>query len=188
MKVRLFGVSIEASFLTVALMSVVIILDTSSKIFMCFICAIIHECGHLFAMAMFSIKPESIKLRVFDIVIDAKTDKSSLSDLIITLSGPLVNLTTAVLFYYVSYPMFIISVFMGVFNLLPIESFDGGHALAVLLSKKLSVVAVRSIIKIFTFLLLVPIFIAGVLVLFYSKYNYSLLFISLYLLAILFLK
>lgn len=188
MKSKIFGVTFEASFLTVALMSIVLILDVSGKVFMCFLCALLHECGHLLAMTAFSVKPKAIKLRLFDIVIDADIGKSYFADFIITISGPLFNFLTAFLFYFVSYPMFVISVFIGLFNLLPIESFDGGHALSLLLSKKLAVLAVRRVLKILTFIFLVPLFLIGVLVLFYSKYNYSLLLISLYLLAILFLK
>lgn len=188
MKSKVFGVTLEASFLTVALMSIVVILDTSGKVLMCFLCALIHECGHLLAMAFFSIKPKEIKLRLFDIVIVANTDKSFIADFTITLCGPLMNFLTAFLFYFLSYPMFVISVFIGLFNLLPIESFDGGHALSLLLLKKLDVLSVRRVIKVLTFILLVPLFFIGVLILFYSKYNYSLLLISLYLFAILFLK
>ncbi len=188
MKAKLFGVTFEASFLTVALMSAVLILDVSGKVFMCFLCAIIHECGHLFAMSLFLIKPKSVTLRLFDIVIDADIDKSFLADLVITLSGPILNFLTAIPFYFISYPMFVISVFIGAFNLLPLETFDGGHALKLMLSKKLNAVAVRRVLKILTFILLLPLFFVGILVLFYSKYNYSLLLISLYLLAILFIK
>ncbi len=169
-------------------MSAVLVLDVSGKVFMCFLCAVIHECGHLFAMSLFSIKPQSVTLRLFDIVIDADIDKSFLADLVITLSGPILNFLTAILFYFISYPMFVISVFIGAFNLLPLETFDGGHALKLMLSKKLSYVAVRRVLKTLTFILLLPLFFVGILVLFYSKYNYSLLLISLYLLAILFIK
>lgn len=188
MKAKFLGISFEASFLTVALMSIVLILDKSGKVFLCFLCAMIHECGHLLAMMLFSVKPKSVALRLFDIVIDADTDKSFLADLVITLSGPILNFLTAILFFFISYPMFVISVFIGAFNLLPLETFDGGHALTLILSKKLCVVAVRRILRTLTFILLLPLFFIGILVLFYSKYNYSLLLISLYLLAILFTK
>ncbi len=188
MKAEIFGVEIEVSFFTVALMSVVLILDTSNKVLFCFVCALIHESGHLFSMLMFSIKPKSIKLRAFDIVIDADVDKSFIVDLIVTLSGPLFNFLSAFVFYFINETMCIASVLLGVFNLLPLESFDGGHALSLLLCRKLSFRTVLLILKVLTFIFLVPMFLLGVLVLFYSKYNYSLLLISLYLLAVVFLK
>ncbi|MBQ2971372.1 MAG: hypothetical protein IJE16_02350 [Ruminococcus sp.] len=188
MKSELSGVKFEVSFLTVALMSIVIIIDTSNKVLLCFLCALIHEGGHLLSMFIFSVKPRGIKLRLFDIVIDADSGKSFFADLVITLSGPLLNLLFAFVFYYIDYTMFVMNLLLGVFNLLPLESFDGGHALYLLLCRKFSVFTSLLIIRVLTFVLLVPMFILGVLVLFSSKYNYSLLLIALYLLAILFLK
>lgn len=189
MKFKLCGVLYEASFLTVAVMSAVIILDTSGRVMKCFLCAIIHECGHLLAMKCFSIKPESIKLSLFDVAINADTQRDFLSDLIITLSGPLMNFLTAIVFYFCSQQtLFIASIVIGTFNLLPVETFDGGHALLLLLTKKLSLSKAHTVLRALTFALLLPIFALGILVLFYSKYNYSLLLIALYLLAVLFLK
>lgn len=188
MKFKLFSTAFEVSFLTVAIMSAVIILDSSFKVTACIFSAVIHECGHIAAMRFFSITPSRIKLRLFDIVIDAKTDKNFISDFVITLCGPLANLVFAVVFYFFSDTLFIANLTIGIFNLLPVETFDGGHALSLLLSRKLSLSTTKNLIKILTLIILVPIFLSGILVLFYSKYNYSLLLISLYLVAILFLK
>lgn len=188
MRFKFFGVPLELPFLAVSLLSCVIILDYSGKIFLCILAAIVHECGHLFSMLCFKIKPDYIKLRAFDIVICAKTDKSFLSDFLITLFGPVSNLLFSCLFYKISPDFSMINLLIGLFNLLPVESFDGGHALSVLLNRKLSFKTTNVIIKVLTFIILIPIFILGVLVLCYSKYNFSLLLISMYLLAILFLK
>ncbi len=188
MKLTLKNVTINASFLSVAVMSSVLILDTSGKIFMCFFSAFLHEMGHLLAMIGFSVKPKSITLRLFDIVIVADSDRAIISDIVITLSGPLMNFMSALAFYCYSHELFIINLFVGCFNLLPIETFDGGYVLKLMLSRKLSLSATRLILKTLTFIILVPMFFLGILVLFYSKYNYTLLMISLYLLAILFLK
>jgi len=188
MRAKLFNIYFETSFLSVAVMSAVLILDTSNRVVLCFISALIHECGHLFAMYCFSIKPDSIKLRLFDIVINADTNKAFIPELIITLSGPMFNFVAAFVFFFFSKTLFVINLVIGVFNLLPIDTFDGGHALSLLLSLKFSFKTVRATIKTLTFVFLVPIFIVGVLLLFYSKYNYSLLLISLYMVAVLFLK
>ncbi len=188
MRAKLFGIYFETSFLCVAIMSAVLILDESNRVLFCFVSALIHECGHLFAMYCFSIKPDRIKLRLFDIVINADTDKSLMADFLITVSGPLFNFIAAFFFYFFSKTLFVINLVLGVFNLLPIDTFDGGHALSLLLCVKFSYKTVRGTIKALTFVLLVPIFIFGVLLLFYSKYNYSLLLIALYMVAVLFLK
>ncbi len=169
-------------------MSLVLLIDSTFKICACFISAIIHETGHLIAMACFGIKPKSITLHAFDISIDADAPKSEFQDMIITLSGPLINFVFSIIFIGFSMTMCVSNLVIGIFNLLPIDTFDGGHALTLLLNRRLSLYATNLIIKALTFIFLIPFLFFGVMMLFYSKYNYSLLLISLYLLAILFTK
>lgn len=188
MKFKVFSTTIEASFLSVALMSLVLVLDKTGNIAMCFLCAVLHECGHIIAMRCFGIVPKSIKLRLFDIVINADSDKAFVSDLVITLCGPFVNILLAVVFFFINKQLAFVNLYIALFNLLPVETFDGGRALSLILSRKFSPKTVRTVLKALTFILLVPIFLLGIFVLLYSKYNYSLLLISLYLLAILFIK
>ncbi len=188
MNFKLFGVRFELSFIAVAAMSLVIVLDTTGRICACFIAAVIHECGHLLAMYCRGIKPQCIKLRVFDIAIVAQGERSFADYFVITLAGPCANFLSAFVFCFFSRTLFLSSVVIGVFNLLPIETFDGGHALLLLLSRRYSPKTCVYIQKALTLLLLIPCLTLGILMLFYSKYNYSLLLISLYLVAVLFLK
>ena len=188
MKFKLFSVEINLPFLVIALMSVVLVLDTSLKFSACLLSAVIHESGHLFAMYLFSIKPKSITVKLFDFVIDADIKSVFLSQFTITIMGPLFNLLFSLLLLPVSKLLSIANLCIGVFNLLPILSFDGGHALRLLLCTKFSSTVSENVVKAITFVLLVPLLFFGVMVLFYSKYNYSLLLISLYLIAILFTK
>ena len=98
MSFELFGVKFKVGFLVVAVMSCVLVCDTSFKVCACMISAFIHEMGHLTAMTLFRIKPESITLNFFDINISADTDKNFFSDMIITLSGPVINFIFAFIF------------------------------------------------------------------------------------------
>lgn len=188
MKFKVSSTTFEASFIAVALMSMVLVIDVTGNVAMCFLCAILHECGHIIAMRCFGIVPKSVKLRLFDVVINADSNKAFVPDLVITLCGPFANIVLAFLFYFVCKPLAFVNLYIALFNLLPIETFDGGRALSLILSRKFSPKTVRTVLKALTFVLLVPIFLLGIFVLLYSKYNYSLLLISLYLLAILFLK
>ena len=188
MKFKAFGVEFDFQFFAVLVLTFVLILDKSSKVSLCLLSAVLHELGHIVAMLSFSIKPRSISLRVFDIAIEECSQKSDFEDFIITISGPLSNLTFACLFYFINIDLCICNIALCLFNLLPVDTFDGGHALYLLLSKKLSVNTSRIVLKILTLLVLIPLFVFGIIVLCYSKYNYSLLLISLYLLAILFIK
>ncbi len=188
MRTKIFGTTIEVSFLTVAVMSAIVMLDTSNRFLSCIFCALIHECGHLVTMIAFKVDITSIKFRLFDILIEGKPDRTFLSDLVITINGPCFNFLFALVFYLFDSPMSYMNLIFGVFNLLPVDTFDGGHITSLLLSRKLSFKTIRIIMKVLTFVFLLPIFLVGVLVLFYSRYNYSLLLISLYLVAVLFLK
>lgn len=188
MKFKVFSTLVDIPFLVVSVMSAVLIVDKSGNFALCFMCALIHECGHLFAMFCFKERPQCIRLRLFDFVIVSNTDREVATDMIITLSGPVFNLLSAFFFYFVSRRFSVFNLVFGVFNLLPLLTFDGGHALMLFLYKKFRVKTTETIIKVLTFIFLIPAFCIGVLVLFYSKYNYSLLLISLYLLAVLFLK
>lgn len=188
MKFKLFDIEFELQFIAVAVITLILIFDSSSKVVVCVLCALIHECGHILAMLCFSIKPKAIKLRLFDIAIIEDNEKSELADLIITIAGPVVNLICACIFYYFSTTLFVCNLSLCVFNMLPIDTFDGGHALYLLLSKKLSFKTVTIVQKVLTLILLVPILVVGIMVLIDSKHNYSLLLIALYLLTILFIK
>lgn len=182
------GVRIELSFVAIAAVSLVIVLDITGRVCACFIAAIIHECGHLLAMWCCHIKPQCIRLGVFDIAIISGDKRPFATDFVITLAGPIANFISAFIFYFLSRTLFVSSVVIGLFNLLPIETFDGGHALRLLLSRRYSEKTCVIIQKSLTLLLLIPCLTFGILMLFYSKYNYSLLLISLYLIAVLFIK
>ena len=188
MRFKLFGIEIELQFFAVLALTTALLLDKSSKVALYLLCAFVHECGHLFMMLCFHKKPKSVKLRIFDIAIEENCEKSFLSDLLITLAGPLSNLIFAFIFYFISTPLYVCNVTLCVFNLLPIDTFDGGHALYLFLTKKFSHRTSCVILKAFTLIILIPLFVFGIIVLCYSKYNYSMLAISLYLLAILFIK
>lgn len=188
MKFKLCSVLFELQFLVVAVMSMVLILDSSNRFLCCFISALIHECGHLIAMCICHIKPSAIRLRLFDIVIESDTMRDQSADFFITLAGPAVNLLCACVFYYISKTLFISNLVIGLFNLLPVLTFDGGHAVEIILSQRFSVRTCNIVLKSLTFIVLLPMFTMGVMVLFESTYNYSLLLISLYLVAILFLR
>ena len=188
MRFRLLDIEFSAHFLVVALMSLCLVTDTTFTVCACFLSAVTHECGHLFAMALCRVKLRKISLRAFDIVIKADTDKSFSADLLITLCGPLFNLIFAILFINISQKICYSNLVIGMFNILPVKTFDGGHALYIVLCSFLSEKSAEIVLNIITFLFLVPFFIFGILLLFECKYNYSLLLICLYLTAILFMK
>ena len=195
MTFQLGKISFELSFPLVALMTAVIIFDTSMSVIICFAGVIAHEAGHLLALRYFGSYPQKIKLTLFDIaIIDRK--KITLSDkaeIIITLAGVTVNFILAgISYFFIQNPymeiFFNTNLTLGLFNSLPIDSLDGGQALFILLSRKFSPFTSMKILDIISFIILIPVAAMGFLVLLQSKYNFTLLLTALYLIAIILLK
>ena len=82
----------------------------------------------------------------------------------------------------------IVNLLTGLFNLLPVSNLDGGQAIYLILTQKFTDKTANRIIDVLTVLLIFPISIAGFIVLLNSKYNFSLLLISVYLIITLIIK
>ena len=195
MTFQLGKISFEISFPLVALMTAVIIFDTSMSVIICFTSVIAHETGHLLALRHFGSYPKKIKLTLFDIaIIDReKINRSDKAEIIITLAGVTVNFILAgISYFFIQNPymeiFFNTNLTLGLFNSLPIDSLDGGQALFILLSRKFSPFTSMKILDIISFIILIPVAAMGFLVLLQSKYNFTLLLTALYLIAIILLK
>lgn len=188
MKFRLFSVDFFLSFPAVAFMSCVLIFDKSGRIFACFFAATLHEIGHLLCMLFLGYKPQSVKLSVFDVAIVSNGEKPFSHSLLITLFGVIFNFFFGIIFLPFNRDLSYAQFAIGLFNLLPVKSLDGGEALSLLLQRKLSYSMTEKILFTLTLIFSVTLVFFGTLFLFVSKYNYSLLLIGLYLFAVLFIK
>ena len=114
----------------------------------------------------------------------------------ILIGGPLANLFGVGILYLLHYVMgnqnTVLSIsenlFLCVFNLLPIESLDGGQILYIFLSSKFDEHKSVVILKFVSFVILFPLAIIGFYILLKSKNNFSLLLISCYLIAVVLIK
>ena len=147
-----------------------------------------HELGHLLMMRLLHVRVRAFRLRLFDVLIEADEPATLRDDALITLGGPAVNLLLFAALFPLSRKLSLPHLALGVFNLLPALSLDGGHLLEIILLKKYNSRTVSIVLKLTTFLFLLPLLTAGVYLLLNSGYNYSLLAISLYLLTVLLLK
>ena len=168
-------------------MTAALLLDREGRLMCCFFAALLHECGHLLTMMLFHCRIQRIALRLFDVKIVAAEPKRVTEDVLITAAGVMTNFAAAAVCFPFSKRLCVANLVIGCFNLLPMESLDGGRLLMLMLSKKLSAGAVERVLRILTLVLLTPIFCGGIVVLLKTKYNYSLLAVSLYLLTVLFL-
>ena len=94
--------------------------------------ALCHELGHLTALALVKAKIERIRLTAFGAEIRADTRYLPYGrEIFCTLAGPAVNLVLAVVLARAAgnYLLAGANLFLGVFNLLPLPSLDGGRAL-----------------------------------------------------------
>ena len=187
MKLRLRETEIVLGYEAVAAMTAALLLDKEGRLVCCFLAAILHECGHLVMLLCFRCHIKSVALRLFDVKIVSDQPKNVKEDVLITAAGVTANFLFAAVCCPFSKKLCIANCVIGCFNLLPMESLDGGRMLSLWLSRKFSDITVGRVLKILTFIFLTPIFCCGIFVLLRTKYNYSLLAVSLYLLTVLFL-
>lgn len=128
------------------------------------ICAcIIHECGHIMASIICNVKIEKITLWAGGVRMQTESKMLKISsDVLILLLGPAFNFALA-LFYYLSgcYSPFSVNLILGLFNLLPFTSLDGGAILKKILEyyqlpsdillKIISIIAAAMVILFFYF-------------------------------------
>ncbi len=192
---KIFGCNITVSFLFLCFITSLMLFDNSGIIKWGVFAAFIHEAGHIVAMLYKNIKPEGIRLGLFDISIinNKKFNYINFKDeVIILISGSLANLVVLIICCFIGLAVdndicLILmqeNLFLGLMNLLPIESLDGGDLLYIIISEKLNVVVAKRVLHLISFIILIPLMSIGFLILFKSKYNFSLLLVSFYLVTV----
>ena len=197
MKLRLFGTDIIVSYTLLCMIAVCIILDIFSGFLMCSGAVLIHEAGHILVMRFLGYRPESIKISPFEISINdsSRAARSIKENFFIILFGPLNNFICVILLFLlylcsgVNVMQFALAnLSLGVFNLLPVMSLDGGQLLYLILSRRFECKSAERAVNALTFIAIFPIAVLGFLILFKSQYNFSLLFVCVYLILSLVLK
>lgn len=100
--------------------------------------ALVHELGHLIAMAALGEQPQSIVFGGFGVRMERRqgTRLSYQKEIWIYAAGPAVNLLAALLFF--PNPQICrVHLLLGLFNLLPMGVLDGGQILRCILQKKM---------------------------------------------------
>lgn len=186
------GVTVGVPF--AAVLAALLLLDKSGAATAGLAAAGLHECAHLLVMRAFRCTPSEIRFTPFgiDIVKPCRLDRSYGRDALISLSGPLANLAVGLpallsgnagLFYFAAANLILFTM-----NILPIGPLDGGQALIFLLCRKWSVEKAEKFVSVLSFFALTPLAVFGFFVLFRSRYNFSLLLVCVYLMALLVMK
>lgn len=197
-KFSLSKCEIELSFLFVAGITCSVVLDSTGYAIWGILAAMLHECGHIAMMVMKKTPPSKITFGVFNVdMIDfTRGTRGYRDDIHILFAGCAANILIGSVLYCIFLvtqnqdfliPM-ITNILVGVFNLLPVEPLDGGQVIYALITAKHGTKKAETAVNVLSFFCLLPVAIAGFYVLLQSKYNFSLLFISCYLMAVLLLK
>jgi len=197
MRFKISSTQIELSYTLICFAAIGIIITSFEDFLFCLLSLIIHETGHLTAMCILGFPPERIKLSLFEISIsdNCRYCRRFFDNFLIILCGPLVNFICFTLLYLlyllhydVLFPFAAVNLSVGLFNMLPVMSLDGGQLLYLILSRRLSEKSAEKVVNIITFIFIFPLAALGFLLLFKSKYNFSLLFVCVYLIFSLIFK
>lgn len=112
-------------------LSVFCLLDDFGVLITALCACMIHEIGHIIAALICNVKIEKIIFSFSGIKMLSESKVTKISkDTFILLSGPFINLLTAYFYFHMgNYVPFSANLILGIFNLLPFTSLDGGTIL-----------------------------------------------------------
>jgi len=192
------NIKITISFTFFALIILLVIFNKNDFLYLSCFFAIIHELGHLFFLNKFGVKICELKISLFGANIKTESFKkiSIKKDVIVLLSGPLVNLIFSAVLYFVNLiiknvdlsNLILINLGLGIFNLLPFYNFDGGKIIEILLKSKFNEKIAETIVSCISFAILVPFTLFSVNIFLRNYKDFYFLVVSLLMLLTIILK
>ncbi len=191
MTLNILGVRVEISVPFTVLLVFLLINDKTGLMSASLFAVFFHELGHLAVMVMYHCQPKTVKLSSSGILICGSAFCTAKENLIIAMSGPIVNLVLSVVFILLS-KLFcctlllyfaVVQFLVGFVNLLPVKGLDGGTALNIILSKfsRINAEFICNIVSIVLSCLLLTV---GVAVSVKNAGNPSLMLLGIYLLVL----
>ena len=152
----------------------------------------LHEMGHTSAALLLGKRILSVRIVPTGINIILSAPSSYAEELFIAAAGPLMNALYALIAVYMPYTLGAtvrgVSLFLALFNLLPLSPLDGGRILTALLSPFFASALLRSFSSFCNLLLLTILWIFSLYIFFYSGINFMLLLFCAYLFSYIVLK
>ncbi len=165
MNLNFFGTKINISFLFVALIATMLLINEKLIVYMGLISCIIHEMSHLIMYRFFCKKPTQIHFELTGIrLINNNAIISYKKEIIILFSGAASNfLLSSLCFLTNKFLIFgFINLFIGLFNLLPIGKLDGGRILTLILNHFQKSIIYKRIISTFFAIIILAFFVAEI--------------------------
>lgn len=177
MTVNIKNTAVQIDFWFAAVLVFLLLFFPNGNAAACFVLCVLHEIGHLSAMLILKSRPKKIQFGFFGMkIVEDEKLLSPIKEIIIAAAGPFVNLIlAAVLHYFMLSEAALLSLGLGLFNLMPVSMLDGGHIL-------LSLHKNRKAAKITDFVCCFLLLVLGVLTAVYTKRNFTVLIVSIYLL------
>ncbi len=147
-----------------------LIIDESGVGAVALLCCIIHEAGHIISLLILGEKPKKIELSFYGIKLERYplSGNGVAGDLLVYVSGPAANFIFSAVIFVLSNAFeslriaAIISLCIGLFNLLPCKPLDGGNILSTVLYGNLNSATAEKICIAVAVFTVVPMFAAGI--------------------------
>ncbi len=188
MKLNFGETSLKINVSFAAAITLMLILDLSGVCAVALLCCIIHEAGHIICLLALGEKPKKIELSFYGIKLE-RTELphiKSIDEIVVYASGPAANFILSALLFIAADSMpnlktaAVISLCVGMFNLIPCRPLDGGNILFAVFYRISGEEKAGRVCRVVSVCLLVPMGAAGIA--FAAKSgNFTLLAVAVYL-------
>lgn len=188
MRFKFFGTQVHIGFMFSAVVMLLMIFDKSYTAVFALIAAVLHEFAHLSCLIFFEQPPKKVELNALGmkIIREQETKLSLEKEAVVALAGPTMNFLIAVFTAMMpnmkwASKAIAINLSLAIFNLLPIFELDGGRAIYFLLCTKTQEKTASRVLTALSCVTLFFLYLLGFLVLFKTKYNFTLITATIYL-------
>lgn len=190
MKLELGKTELKINVSFAAAVTLMLILDESGVCAVALLCCIVHELGHIMCLLVMGEQPKLIELSFYGIKLERRQTAGikSIAEIAVYASGPAVNLIFSAALFLISEAVqgirtaAVISLGVGLFNLIPCRPLDGGNILFAAICRHADEERSKRICRMISASLLLLIGIVGCRLLIKNK-NFTLLGVGIYLAA-----
>ncbi len=188
MRFEILGTKISVSFLFLAIITAMLLIDKSGLLIPMIIAITLHETAHLACMYVLGCAPKEIRLIPGGIEIIRSFCLKKYYEILISISGPFINIFLFLIFSNFNLEFSVINLCIGVFNLMPLKSLDGGEILLIILRNKIGEEKAKKFLELLNFLMGVIGIVFGIFLFLNKTPNVSLIIFSIYLLLSIIIK